>query len=247
MTTVQEIRDKVADYLEGEYEVEEVKEIPSVEQVAFGKKAKKLNVSAFAIDLRHSTDLLYAHQKQTAGKVHKAFLHAAASTVLHYGGQIRSFKGDSLLALWPAQTKAQLSTAVRTAMSAKWLLDTELSKLFEPYEKIDFGIGIDWGEVFVVRAGLSRDANNNDLLFMGKCINFAVAISEQAKGPYHVEISPSMYANLVDSEKYGKQEAATVDMWKKGTITYRKEERETMITNWQRPVLMGPAEDNPKA
>lgn len=232
MATLQEIRDKVNDYLEGDYEVQEVQEIPSVEQVPFGKKAKKLNVTVFAIDLRHSTDLLFAHQKQTAGKVHKAFLHAAATTVLHYGGQIRSFKGDSLLALWPAKTKGNISTAVRAGMTVKWLLDVELSKSFEAYEKIDFGIGIDWGEVFVVRAGLSRDANNNDLLFMGKCINFAVAVAEQAHGPGHVEISPLTHHNLVDDVRYGTSEGQRVDMWRKGTVRWRGEDQESKLTNW---------------
>lgn len=246
MTTAQEIRDKVSAYLDGDYEVEEVPQIPSVEQVAFGNKAKKLKVTAFAIDLRHSTDLLDAHQKQTAGKVHKAFLHAAATTVLHYGGQIRSFKGDSLLALWPAQYKTQISTAVRAGMTIKWLIDHELSPLFEPYQKIDFGIGIDWGEVFVVRAGLSRDANNNDLLFMGRCINFAVAISEQANGPYHVEISTITHTNLVDSERYSQKDGKTVDIWTPGSMHYRNENVETRITNWRHAALSGPAEENPK-
>lgn len=232
MATLQEIRDKVNDYLEGDYEVQEVTDIPSVEQVPFGKKAKKLNVTAFAIDLRHSTDLLFSHQRQTAGKIHKAFLYAAASTVLHYGGQIRSFKGDSLLALWPARTKGNISTAVRAGMTVKWLLDVELTKSFEVYEKIDFGIGIDWGEVFVVRAGLSRDANNNDLLFMGKCINYAVRISEQAHGDGHVEISTSTHHNLVDDVRYGTKDGQRVEMWRDGTVDWKGEKRDSKLTSW---------------
>jgi class 3 adenylate cyclase len=145
---------KARDYLSGDYQVEEVQNIPSVEKLAFGKQAKKAKVCAFSIDLRNSTGLLYVHQKQTAGKIHKAFLHVAASTVLHFGGEIRSFKGDSLLALWPANYKSEITTCVRAAMTVQWLLTVELAADFEQFSGIDFGIGVDWGDVFIARAGL---------------------------------------------------------------------------------------------
>ena len=198
MAFVNDLENKVRDYLDGNYEITETETIPSFEDVAFGKKAKKMKLCAYCIDIRNSTELLTIHQKQTSGKIHKAFLTIASKAVLEYGGEIRSFNGDGLLAFWPAHKQNQLSQAIKCAMATKWLIDIKLSPLFEKYEKIDFGIGIDWSEVYIVRAGISRNSNNNDLVFIGKCVNFATAIANQAKGPSHVEISEAIYSNLED-------------------------------------------------
>ena len=232
MSITDDIRSKVNEYLDGDYDVTDALKIPSVEDLPFGKVAKKMNLCVFYIDLRNSSELLFSHEKQTAGKLHKSFLYAVSSIVRYFDGYIRSFNGDSLLAFWPAKYKSDITKCVKTGMIVKWLLDIELSPLFEKYEKLDFGIGIDWGEVFIARAGLPRDTNNNDLIFMGKCVNYAVAIGEQARSPYHVEISTSTYSNLEDEVKFGTKDGAKVDMWKRGILTWRGKEYSTAITNW---------------
>ncbi len=235
MSLTNDVRTKVVEYLDGDYEVEDVTAIPSADDVPFGKKAKRMKLCVFYIDLRKSTDLLFLHQKQTAGKIHKAFLHVVSSVVLHFGGEIRGFKGDSLMAFWPANYKSELSKCVQTAMTVKWLLDVELSPLFESYEKIDFGIGVDWGEVFIARAGIPRDANNNDLIFMGQCVNFAVAIGEQACGPNHVEISTVTYDNLENNARFGVKNGVQVNMWRDGVVNWKGLRYTTKLTSWYRP------------
>jgi len=232
MGFVEDLTNKVRDYLSGDYDITETRGIPTVDNVSHGKKAKKMNLCAFSIDLRKSSDLLVQHQKQTAGKIHKAFLAVASSVVLKYGGKIRSFQGDSILVFWPANLKSQINDAVKAAMAIKWLLRIKLSSLFEKYSKLDFGIGIDWGEVFIVRAGISRDSNNNDLVFIGKCVNFAVAIANQAESPNHIEISSLTYENLTDNWKYGEKNGKSVNMWKDGSIPWKGSEHETKTTRW---------------
>lgn len=177
--------------------------------------------------------MLTIHKKQTSGKIHKAFLTIASRVVLENGGEIRSFNGDGLLAFWPAYYKNQISTAVKCAMSTKWLLDIKLSPLFEKYEKLDFGIGIDWSEVYILRAGIPRNTNNNDLVFIGKCVNFATAMANQAKGPHHVEISSDVYNNLEDDWIYRNSNGKEVNMWKDGVIEWKGDKYDSKITNWQ--------------
>ena len=232
MGFVIDLENKVRDYLEGDYEITETKTIPSVENVPFGKKAKKMQLCAYCIDIRNSTELMDIHQKQTSGKIHKAFLTIASRVVLENGGEIRSFNGDGLLAFWPAYTKNQISDVVKCAMTTKWLLHTKLSPLFEKYQKIDFGIGIDWGEVYILRAGISRNSNNNDLVFIGKCVNYATAIANQAENPYHVEISESIYDNLEDNWILGESNGQNVNMWKDGTVKWKGDNYKSKITCW---------------
>lgn len=232
MGFVEDLTNKVRDYLSGDYEIVETKGIPSVDNVSHGKKAKKMNLCAFSIDLRKSSDLLFQHQKQTAGKIHKAFLAVASSVVLKYGGKIRSFQGDSILVFWPANFKSQINDAVKAAMAIKWFLSSKLSSLFEKYSKLDYGIGIDWGEVFIVRAGISRDSNNNDLVFIGKCVNLAVAIANQAKAPENVEVSFPVYNNLEDNLKYHTKNNNKVNMWNDGNVEWNKKSYDTKLTSY---------------
>ncbi len=191
-----------------------------------------MKLCAYCIDLRNSTELLTIHQKQTSGKIHKAFLTIASRVVLENGGEIRSFNGDGLLAFWPAYNRSQISTAVKCAMTTKWLLDIKLSTFFEKYEKLDFGIGIDWSEVYILRAGISRNANNNDLVFIGKCVNFATTIANQAKSPYHVEISLAVYNKLEDNWAYGDSNGEKVNMWKDGIVEWKEDKYDSKITKW---------------
>jgi class 3 adenylate cyclase len=232
MELVNDLENKVQEYLDGDYEVTETQTIPSVDNVPFGKKAKKMQLCAYCIDLRKSSDLLTIHQKRTSGKIHKAFLAVASKVVLEYGENIRSFNGDSILAFWPASYISQISKAVEAAMITKWFLDIKLSPLFEKYEKIDFGIGLDWGEVYIVRAGIPRDTNNNDLVFIGKCVNFATAIANQAHAPYHVEISEVTYKNLTDDRIYGVSNGAEVNMWKDDKVEWNGKKYDSKITTW---------------
>ena len=227
MDFVNDLENQVREYLEGDYEVSEIKDIPSVDNVSFKKKAKKLNLCAYSIDLRNSSDLLFKHQKQTSGKIHKAFLTVAAKVAQKYGGKIRSFQGDSILVFWPGIDKKQITNAVKAAMETKWFLDIEFSKHFEKYEKLDFGIGIDLGEVYIIRAGISRDANNNDLVFIGKCVNFSVDISNQARSPEHIEISKYAYNNLLEEMIYDKNGN---NMWSDGIVEWNGMKHDTKIT-----------------
>lgn len=233
MIDINSLENTIRDYLSGDYEVTDTQTIPSIEQVAFGKKAKKIKLCAFCIDMRKSSDLLTVHNKQTCGKIHKAFLTVVSQIVIDLGGEIRSFNGDGLLAFWPANTTDDIGKAIEAGMKINFLLNVKLSPLFEQYEKIDFGIGIDWGDVYIVRAGIPRNSNNNDLVFIGACVNFATAISNQARGPGHVEISKSTYDSLPKSCVFGKKEGQDVDMWKDGVSIWKEEKFPTKVTNWQ--------------
>ena len=229
MDFVNDLENQVREYLAGDYEVSEITDIPSVDSVSFKKKVKKLNLCAYSIDLRNSSNLLFKHHKQTSGKIHKAFLTVAAKVAQKYGGKIRSFQGDSILVFWAGIYKKQITAAVKSAMVTKWFLDIEFSKHFEKYEKLDFGIGIDLGEVYILRAGISRDANNNDLVFIGKCVNFAVAIANQARSPYHVEISQDAYDNLLEEMIYDND---SNNMWSNSTVEWTGVKHPTKLTNY---------------
>jgi adenylate cyclase len=236
MAYIKELEDKIRDYLKGDYEITETKTIPSPENVPFGKKAFRIKLTAFCIDLRKSTDLLRIHDKETCGKIHKSFLTIATKIINENKGQIRSFNGDSVLAFFPAQYKRDIENAVKTAFQLKWALNIKFSPLFEQYSKLDFCIGIDWGDVLIVKAGLPKNDNNNDLVFLGMCVNFATAIANQGYGPNHVEISSSTYSNLTDDWIYGLNNGVKQNMWTNGKAKWKGQDWDTKLTSWYQEI-----------
>jgi adenylate cyclase len=236
MGYIKDLENKISDYTEGDYEIVEATTIPSVENVAFGKKAYKIQLTSFCIDLRKSTDLLKVHDKETCGKIHKSFLTIATKIITENGGQLRSFNGDSVLAFWGGAYVHQLEDAVRAAFILKWALDTKFAPYFEQYSKLDFGIGIDYGDVYIVRSGLPKNDNNNDLVFLGMSVNYATAIANQAYGPNHIEISENIYSNLTDDWKLGNQNGVKQNMWTNGNLKWNGKDWKTKVTRWHLPV-----------
>lgn len=236
MGYIKDLETKIKDYTTGDYVVEDITGVPSVGQVNLGKKAYKTKLTALCIDIRKSTELLTVHNKLTVGKLHKSFLTIVSEIVTENGGKIRSFNGDSLLAFWPANYQSQIEAAVSTAFKLKWALDIKFSPYFEVYSKLDFGIGVDWGDVYVVKAGLSNDANNNDLIFLGTCVNFATMIANQAKSPHHIEISESTYSNLTEKWIVGLNGELKVNMWVNGIVKWKGRDWVTKCTSWNQPI-----------
>lgn len=232
MGYIKDLENTIKDYMDGDYEVVETSSIPSTENVAFGKKAYKIKLTAFCIDLRKSTDLLRVHDKETCGKIHKSFLTIATKIISENGGQLRSFNGDSVLAFWTAQYKSDIESAVSAAFQLKWALSIKFSKYFEQYSKLDFGIGIDWGDVFIVRAGLPKNDNNNDLVFLGMCVNYATMIANQASGPNHIEISTDTHANLTENWLEGTSNGVKQNMWIDGNVKWKGKDWKTKCTTW---------------
>lgn len=233
MGYIKDLENKIKDYMDGDYEVTETNTIPSAENVPFGKKAFKIQLASLCIDLRKSTDLLRIHDKETCGKIHKSYITIASKIITENGGQLRSFNGDSVLAFWKAQYKSDIDDVVRTAMQLKWALDIKFSKYFEEYSKLDFGIGVDFGDVYIVRAGLPKNDNNNDLVFLGMCVNYSCMIANQAYGPNHVEISTDVYSNLSESLLMGTDSSGVKrNMWTDGNVKWKEKDWKTKLTSW---------------
>jgi adenylate cyclase len=163
-------------------------------------------------------------------KIHKAYLYTATTLIADAGGQIRSYNGDSILAFFPKNLKATINTAVKTAMQIRWMLtEDSVKKLFEPYQyTLDFGIGIDHGQILCVKAGLGRNDNHNDLVWLGDAVNRAVRLSDRGRSPNHVVISNYCRENLDDTTKLCKG----ADMWTEESITYNDSPEKAWKTSY---------------
>ena len=99
-------------------------------------------------------------------------------------------------------------------MILTWMLGTEFEKYFKPYFDIDFGIGINWDDAYVIRAGSTDKKENNDLIYITKAVNKAVVLANMQESPNHIGITESTYSNLIDETIYAKdKQGKTKNMW----------------------------------
>lgn len=220
---------KVNDIIDTTFVVDDVTYVPDIEdtRLTFGNKGLKFEATVLYIDINGSTDVLNKHNKDTVCKLHMSYFHTIVTIAKSLGGEVRSFNGDSMLVFFQGTTKASLSKAVKAAMQMKYMISNEegINPILSKYSTIDYGIGIDDGEILCTKIGRGGDANTKDLIWIGNPVNKSVRISELHKEPYNIGISSYVYDNLTDEVKFHTKKDQwgqdyNVDMWTRAVFNY---------------------------
>lgn len=236
-----DISDRVKSIIDEKFVVEDINYVPDISdsKLTFGNKGLKFESTVLYIDMRGSTSILTKHNRPVVAKLHMAYFEASVKIASLLGGQVRSFNGDSLLVFFEGNSKENLSKAVQAAMQIKYMLDNEngIRSTLEKYSALDFGIGIDYGSILCTKIGLPRNANNQDLIWIGHAVNKSTVLSDNSKSPSHIGISQVVYDSLQDNVKYGIRknfwgQDEKVDMWTKGSIQYDGNWISYYYTSW---------------
>lgn len=191
-------------FFEGDYEIVQGRVVPSVDEVAFGRFGKEVEMAMLFIDVKESTKIVDAFRLKTAARMYQSFLRGITRIALKNNGEVRSFNGDGVLVTFYGDSKCD--NAARSALQmmdfVKNILKPKLKSYFTNNKQLqnivfDCGIGIDVGNVFVVRGGAKGD-DNNDLVWVGNPTNYAVKLSAQSK----VETPSSLGAGITTTTIY---------------------------------------------
>lgn len=215
-----ELKDRVSELMISKYEIAATEQVPERDDVTFKSKSCFITTAVLSIDIRDSTKLLKKHKKSLIAKMLRSFHLICAKIIKNNYGHIRSFNGDSLLAFFDAEYDP-CNNAVESAFYIKYSLERLLKTRFG--DEFDYGIGIDFGKILVAKAGFAG-LYNNDLLWIGLPVNQAVKMSNNAKTPYNIHISNTIYKNLRNANKRKSKEiipgfpALPLDIWKSTVI-----------------------------
>lgn len=236
-----DIQDKVKTILKENFEIKDVTYIPKLDdpKLTFGNSGLRFTGSAVFIDMRGSTEMLNKHNKSTVAKLHMSFFHTIVKIANSLNGHVRSFNGDSALIFFEGDYKGTISTAVQCAMKIKYAIDNidaGINEQLKKYSKLDFGIGVDHGEILCTKVGIGGE-HNRDLFWIGNSVNRSTVLGDKSKNPNHVSISSFAYNNLMDWAKFGKEknsygQEVEVDMWKRATFTYNGMTEYYYYTSW---------------
>lgn len=175
--------------------------VPTIDTttLTFGCTGLTFPATVLYIDMRGSTKLLNTHQRRVTAKIHMMYYEAICRIAKADGGEIRSFNGDSLLVFFYGSGKDVTSRAVRSAFKMRYAITGVINQTLSAYTDINFGIGIDYGEILATKVGLGGNNDNKDLIWIGNAVNRATKISDECSSPYYVGVSACVYSRLDDS------------------------------------------------
>ena len=178
--------------------------VPSTENIALNGGAVELEAAYLFADMANSSKMARTFDRRITAKILKSFLAASVRIIRYHNGTVMSFDGDRVMAAFVGETPA--TTATRCAFSISWMVKNVLRPKFEskydtvsnaPF-KIRHATGVEYGTVFIVRAGARGD---NDLISIGGVPNLAAKFSDIRENGYDTYISRTVYDRLLDSAK----------------------------------------------
>lgn len=183
--------------LNDSYKKEDTSIVPKKGDLTFGNTLKKLkHTVVFYVDMRGSRKIIQDSTSFMSVKVHRSFLQAITYCVENRGGHFRSFNGDGALAFFVGEKAA--TNAVKAAVDLKKYV-MEINEIVESKvsKKVNFGVGIGQGPIYVAKSGKrGEDSTKQDLVWVGLPVYVAVELSDKARSPYSIWISPKVKASI---------------------------------------------------
>ena len=176
--------------------------IPEADDLKLGNDAVILDGTVLYADLDDSTRLVDTKKPFFAAEIYKCYLVCAARIIRSEGGEITSYDGDRVMAVFIGNSKN--SSAARTALKINYAVKNIVNPAIKKqYPKTNYSVkhvvAIDTSELFVARTGI-RGAN--DLVWVGRAANYAAKLSARSGPP--TQITSDVYDMLHKNSKFGQ-------------------------------------------
>lgn len=184
--------------------------VPDVNRIKLDNDAIEISAAVLYADIAGSSDLVKGYKDYFAAELYKTFLKAACEVIRNNDGEITSFDGDRVMAVFTGNSKCSSSAKAGLQIVSAIRRVNEKLKEFYPSTsyKIDFGIGIDVSDIFVIKTGIRA---NNDLAWIGTAANNAAKLSEVRGMKERVFITQRVFDSLNKVSKFGGNPARC--MW----------------------------------
>jgi adenylate cyclase len=201
MSLQDDVRDGVDGVLDEDWNIRVGSVVPETEDIVLKNGAVQVGATYLYADLADSSSLGQKVNDSISAKVIRSYLNAASRILKYYKGEIRSFDGDRVMAIFIGGSKN--TNATRAGLALNWALDeviapklsakwSDLQQYWEPKQ----GIGIDTGSALLVKGGVR---NSNDLVSIGSAPNVAAKLSELRCADIH--ITAAVYDDMDESSR----------------------------------------------
>ena len=204
--------------------------VPDPDDLRLSNDAVTLDGTVLYADLDDSTKMVDNFKPWFAAEVYKCYLVCAARIVRSEGGEITSYDGDRIMAVFIGNSKN--TDAARTALKINYAVQHIINPAISSHYPNDrysvrHVVGIDTSPLFVARTGIRGD---NDLVWVGRAANYAAKLSARDGAP--TQITSEVYDALQDSSKLGQDGR---NMWMP-TTAWDFGNRRIYTSTWYWPV-----------
>jgi class 3 adenylate cyclase len=190
---------KVNAFMTQRYEVQELDRVPTKLDATLGDKASAIQAACVFIDIRNSSALLVNKKPSIMANLLKSFHYICIRIIKENQGEVRSINGDGNLSIFAESSCCD--DAVKSGLAIKYYLNHFIKSKYNDFIDLDYGIGIDFGKIFVAKVG-SPGEFNNDLIWIGMPINKAAQMGEKANYPHNILITNAVYNRLGENNRY---------------------------------------------
>lgn len=210
MTLKADLETKSREIFSGRWEKRTGYVVPSDTTVALGNNGVEIDAAVLYADLSESTGLVDSQIPEFAAEIYKSYLHCAAKIIRSEGGEITSYDGDRIMAVFVGENKE--STAVRAAMKINWAVQHIINPgIVNTYGAGKYTVkqvvGVDASKLLVAKTGI-RGAN--DLVWVGRAANYAAKLCNERTFPTF--ITDTVYNRLSRETKFASNGAGE-HMW----------------------------------
>lgn len=214
MALKDDIENKIGSYFKEPFSVQRTKIIPSTDYspLTFGNKGLVSELAFLFIDIRKSSKLHEKYGFENAAKIYQSFHDINVRIINAFDGQVRAFDGDRTMGVFSGDSKC--TNAVKSAMKIRSAINKILNQYLNPGIRI--GCGVEFGDTLITKVGKGRDANNQDLIWVGEACNYASHYCQEAD--QSVVISQKTYNRMNESCKF---DGDGKNMWKYKTVNLK--------------------------
>ena len=188
------------------WNIRDGREVPTTKDVALANGGVRLNAVYLYADMADSTGLARELTRETAAKVIRCYLDATCRVIKANSGEIRSFDGDRVMAIFIGGSKnsgaADCALKIHHAVEkiVRPVVEARLPSLVNKRYRLSHCVGIASGEALVVRGGVR---GTNDLVSIGRAPNVAAKLSEIRNASYRSYATAEVFNRMNDKTKYG--------------------------------------------
>lgn len=172
----QTLTDAVGKIFTDKWETIDGKVVPHEGILKVGNHGSRVTATVLYADLADSTKLVDGYKDWFAAEMYKAFLTCAGRLITSEGGQIVSYDGDRVMAVYMGDFPN--TRAVKTAQKLNWAV----KNIIEPARKAKYPanqyvmkhvVGVDSSKLLAAIAGVR---GNNDIVWVGRAANYAAKL-----------------------------------------------------------------------
>jgi adenylate cyclase len=235
MTLSDDLINGVRRTLQTQLVIRDGRKVPEKSDLRFlnGGGGVQLDATYVYADLADSSGLAQRMRKDVAANIIRCYVHTAAKAFRSYGGEIRSFDGDRVMAIFVGDQKNY--AAVRAALALNWVVGEVINPIInDTWSDIStswqmkHAVGVATGQCLIVRGGVFGDS---DMISIGAAPNVAAKLSDLRPSdfgpPYSIYITEDVYVDLPESVKlnisiasnqfqylsYPNTQASPTDIW----------------------------------